>query len=305
MSEVKWIKITTDMFEDEKIDFISSLPEADAIIVIWIRLLTLAGRCNAGGYVFLTEKIPYTDEMLAHKFKKPLNIIKLALETFQRLEMIEIDDKGIFLPNWEKHQNIEALEIYRERERLRKREQRQKKKLLQLSGTMSGTCPGQSQESPRLDIDKDKDNNYEDLRRPETILDAHYQAFKKWNLTGTMEGYIKQLLNRGATENFIVEVILEMGERGIGPNVRYMEKLAEDWMKKGIKTREESRAYKESLKSNITPMQPNMQPKNTQSSKPKLPVYKPQAPKVTDEQYEEILRKVREMDRRDKEAASQ
>lgn len=157
MSEIKWIKITTDMFEDDKIDFITNLPEADAIIVIWIRILTLAGKSNAGGYVFLTEKIPYTDEMLAHKFKKPLNIIKLALETFIRLDMIDMDERGIFLPNWEKHQNIEALEMYRERERARKQEYRERKRLSLLNGTMSGTCPGQSHENPRLDIDKEED----------------------------------------------------------------------------------------------------------------------------------------------------
>ena len=50
MGDVKWIKITTNMFEDEKVDFIESLPEADTILVIWIKLLTLAGKCNANGF---------------------------------------------------------------------------------------------------------------------------------------------------------------------------------------------------------------------------------------------------------------
>ena len=35
-SDVKWIKITTDIFDDEKILLIESLPESDAIIVIWL-----------------------------------------------------------------------------------------------------------------------------------------------------------------------------------------------------------------------------------------------------------------------------
>ena len=60
MSEIKWIKITTGMFQDEKIDYIESLPEADAILIIWIKLLTLAGKCNSNGFIFLTENIPYT-----------------------------------------------------------------------------------------------------------------------------------------------------------------------------------------------------------------------------------------------------
>ncbi|TJX14987.1 hypothetical protein E9840_04595 [Tissierella creatinini] len=53
MAEVKWIKLTTSMFEDEKIDFILSLPEGDSILLIWIRLLTMAGKCNSNGFIFL------------------------------------------------------------------------------------------------------------------------------------------------------------------------------------------------------------------------------------------------------------
>ena len=113
MSDVQWIKITTDMFEDEKIDFIQSLPESDAIIVIWVRLITMAGKCNSNGYIFLSENIPYDENMLAHKFRKPVNVIKLALLTFVRLNMIEDTDKGIILTNWEKHQNIDGLDKIR------------------------------------------------------------------------------------------------------------------------------------------------------------------------------------------------
>jgi len=119
-SDIKWIKITTDMFDDEKIDFISSLPEGDSLIVIWIRLLTMAGKNNAGGFIFLTENIPYTDDMLAHKFKKPTNIIKLAFETFERLGMVNFDETGkIMIANWDKHQSVEGMDRVRELTRAR------------------------------------------------------------------------------------------------------------------------------------------------------------------------------------------
>lgn len=177
MSDIKWIKITTDMFEDEKIDFISSLPEADAIIVIWIRLLALAGKCNAGGYVFLTEKIPYTDEMLAHKFKKQLNTIKLALETFRRLEMIEMDEHGIFLPNWEKHQEVEKLDKIREQTRLRVAEYRNKKRLelLESNVTVTGDVTQGNATEQELDIELDKEIN--NKRSP---LPPQFEKF--WNV---------------------------------------------------------------------------------------------------------------------------
>ena len=132
MAEVKWIKITTNMFEDEKIDFIESLPEADAILIIWIKLLTLAGKCNAGGFIFLTEKIPYTPEMLSHTFRRPLNTVKLALKTLAELEMIEFNEEGFLkITNWEKHQNIEGLEKIREQNRLRQARYRARQKALE------------------------------------------------------------------------------------------------------------------------------------------------------------------------------
>ena len=42
MSEVQWIKITTDIFDDEKIQLIESMPEGDTLIVIF---LTMLGKC--------------------------------------------------------------------------------------------------------------------------------------------------------------------------------------------------------------------------------------------------------------------
>ncbi|MGU9539613.1 phage replisome organizer N-terminal domain-containing protein [Clostridium tepidum] len=142
MAEVKWIKITTSMFEDEKIDFIESLPEADTILIIWVKLLTLAGKCNSNGFIFLTEKIPYTEEMLAHKFRRSLNTVKLALETLAKLEMIELDNGGFLkITNWEKHQNVEGLDKIREQTRLRVAKHRESKKLKQLEdGESNVTC---------------------------------------------------------------------------------------------------------------------------------------------------------------------
>lgn len=156
MSEIKWIKITTTMFDDEKIDFIESLPEADSILIIWIKLLTLAGKCNAGGYIFLTENIPYTDEMLAHKFRRSLNIVRLALETFQRLKMIFLDEHGIKIANWEKHQNVEGMERVRAQTRQRVAKHREKTLLLS-----NATCNVTVTHGNAIDIDKEIDIDIE------------------------------------------------------------------------------------------------------------------------------------------------
>lgn len=55
MSEVKWIKLSTSMFEDEKIRLIESMPEADTLLIIWIRLLAQAGKQMRVGIFFLVK----------------------------------------------------------------------------------------------------------------------------------------------------------------------------------------------------------------------------------------------------------
>ena len=159
MAEVKWIKITTNMFEDEKIDFIESLPEADAILIIWIKLLTLAGKCNANGFIFLTENIPYTPEMLSHRFRRPLNTVKLALDTLNKLEMVQLSEDGFLkITNWEKHQNIEGMEKIREQNRIRKQRQREKQKLLEQE--KSRDCHVTVTHGHAIDIEEDIDIDY-------------------------------------------------------------------------------------------------------------------------------------------------
>jgi predicted phage replisome organizer len=177
MAEIKWIKITTDMFEDEKIDYISTLPDADSIIIIWVRLLAMAGKCNTGGYVFLTENIPYTEEMLANKFKKNVNTIKLAMATFQMLGMIEIIDGRIFIVNFEKHQNIDGMEKIKEQTRQRVIRHRQKLKQLEapkevvktdrdngeIESDSNATCNVTVTQCNAIDKDQDKDQEYNNI----------------------------------------------------------------------------------------------------------------------------------------------
>ena len=114
MSEVKWIKICTDIFDDEKILLIESMPEADSIIVCWFKLLTLAGKMNNSGVFMLNDRIAYTDEMLASVFRRPLNTVRMALQTFEQFGMVELINNVVTIPNWEKHQSEDRLTKLRE-----------------------------------------------------------------------------------------------------------------------------------------------------------------------------------------------
>ena len=109
-SDVKWIKICSDIFDDEKIMLIENLPSADSIIVIWFKLLCLAGKNNNSGVFILNDKIAYTDEMLATVFRRDINTVRLALKTFENYGMIEIVSGVYTIPNWGKYQNLDKIE---------------------------------------------------------------------------------------------------------------------------------------------------------------------------------------------------
>ena len=130
MADVKWIKIVTDIFDDEKILLIESMPEADSIIVIWFKLLCLAGKNNNSGVFMLNDKIAYTDEMLATIFRRNVNIVRLALKTFENFGMVELIDNVITIPNWSKHQTLDQLEERKKYMRKYMSERRAKQKLI-------------------------------------------------------------------------------------------------------------------------------------------------------------------------------
>lgn len=133
-NDVKWIKITTDIFNDEKILLLESMPEADTVIVIWFKLLTLAGKQHNDGVFWLTDRIAYTDELLATIFRRNLNTVRMALARFEELGMIEIINNVITIPNWSKYQNFDALDRKRERDREYQREYRRRQKALAEGG---------------------------------------------------------------------------------------------------------------------------------------------------------------------------
>lgn len=159
MAEVKWIKIVTDIFGNRKIKQIESMPEADTILVIWFKLLCLAGNINECGLITITKDIPYTDEMLSTEFRRPLPVIRLALSTFEKFGMIEIVDNVLCVSNWERYQNVDGMERAREISRKSSIKYREKKRLL-LSDVTVTSRDG-------TDIDRDIDIE-EDIKKENT-----------------------------------------------------------------------------------------------------------------------------------------
>ena len=161
MAGVEWVKITTDMFDNRKIKHLRRLPDGNSIVLIWVMLLTMAGRCNAGGMIFLTENIPYTPKMLADELNFEENTIMLALNALEQFEMIIRDGERFRIAGWEEYQNIEGLDKIREQNRLRKQRQRERQKLLAGDSPVTVTGSHATEEEREEEI-RNKNNNMGD-----------------------------------------------------------------------------------------------------------------------------------------------
>ena len=279
MMDVKWIKIVTDIFDDEKILLIESLPKSDSILVIWFKLLCLAGKQNNNGVLIMNNKIPYTEKMLASIFRRKESTIKLALQTFQKFGMIEIIDNVITIPNWEKHQTLDKIELAKEQTRKRVAKYREKQKSLidesnvtsnaKCNVTSNAKCNVTVTQEKRnvtptdkeIDIDKelDKDiynnnnNNIKDSNVNDSCVDGLQETIDFYNnnigmitpygLT-ILEDYVQELGKDVVI--YAMQISVEANKR----TIQYIRGILNNWNKKGIKTIIE--AKQESNKSKST-----------------------------------------------------
>lgn len=150
---LQWIKLQTNIFDNRKIQHIETMPDADTILVVWFKLLALAGTINDDGNIYLTREIPYTALSLAQLFRRPVNTVTLALQLFEKLGMIEIIDDFMRLSNWEKYQNTDAIAAAREKTRKRVAAFRERQRLAQIEA--KNVCNATVTASNAIEKDKD------------------------------------------------------------------------------------------------------------------------------------------------------
>ncbi|GAB7026064.1 phage replisome organizer N-terminal domain-containing protein [Geotalea toluenoxydans] len=140
-----WIKVVCNILDHRKIKLIRKGPEGNTLVLLWLLMMTEAGKCNRGGYLMVSDSLPYSAETLSMLTDIPLPTVQLGIKTFTGLSMIDQQDGAIYIKNWGKYQSEEKLEARREKDRERKQRQRQKEraKILALEGgNMQGDCHG-------------------------------------------------------------------------------------------------------------------------------------------------------------------
>lgn len=234
------------MFDDEKIKLIRSLPEGNSIILVWIQLLSIAGKTNDDGMIYIGRNLAYSDEMLATIFDHPLSTIRLALLTLKDFELIETNPEGVIrIANWEKHQNVEGMERIREqtRKRVAKHRERQKQIEEESSVTLQETLPNATE---KIREDKNRvEKNREDKDNDKIVVNPI--QFYESNGFGTIAPMIVEQVGDWASEfeeagNTKEEaglLIIKAMEFGVTANIKkwaYVNKILTNWQQRGLMT---------------------------------------------------------------------
>jgi len=232
------------MFDDEKIRLIEGMPEADSILVIWIKLLSQAGKTNANGYIYLSETIPYNDEMLSTIFNRPLNVVRLALTVFKQFGMIEIDENDFLsISNWEKHQNIQGLEKIKEDTRKRVQKHRENKRLAvkkedKKPCNVTVTKCNDAELELELDLELDLE-----LERDKDINNNNAFQFYQNNF-GMINSFLSEEIGHWI-DDLNDELVIEAMKRSLEQNKKtwgYVKGILKSWETANVKTIEDVKA---------------------------------------------------------------
>ena len=256
MAGISWIKLSVNIFDDEKIRLIKSMPEGDAIILIWIQLLCLAGKTNDGGAVYIGQHMIYTDEMISTICGQPLSTVRLALRTFEQFDMINLSEDGLIsIANWEKHQNVEGMERVKTGNAERQQLYYWRKKLVSIGldpyqdgftkdveklkdiyenknltlGLTSSHRPDIDKNKNRLDKDKDieiDDNNISDLSEKETKTINYYYRLVKNNTNTSDKNLIVSAIKQYGWQRVIYTLwYLKHEQKANITSFRYVDKV--------------------------------------------------------------------------------
>ena len=210
MAEVKWIKITTDIFDDEKVLLIESLPDSYAIITVWFKLLCLAGKQNNSGVFMMNNQIAYTNQMLATIFRMKEATVTMALQTFEQFGMVEIIDGVITIPNWGKHQNLDQLESRKEYMKGYMQEYRQKQKAL----TSGKPCKVNSKVNSKVNVNKaDKEIDKEIDKEEDNKNKSKKKNNKKEEALELLTSLLPSFIFSDSVKSKMTEWVLYKAER--------------------------------------------------------------------------------------------
>ncbi|MHB1350898.1 MAG: phage replisome organizer N-terminal domain-containing protein [Desulfobulbaceae bacterium] len=208
---MEWVKIRCDILDNRKIKLLRKGPDGNNRFTLWVTMIIQAGKCNRGGYLMVTDKLPYTAETLSLTAGFSLSMVKRALSVYAELEMIEYRDGVIYIKNWSKYQSEDKLAAKREKDRIRQQNHRAnepgKVKTPPLPDSMSRDSHDMSRDS-HADMSRDvtqenRQQNREENRYRKTTTDNIRMLLCDTPLEKISDGELDGLAQRHSTERLL------------------------------------------------------------------------------------------------------
>jgi predicted phage replisome organizer len=181
MINLSFIKLDINIMNDSKIKLIRKMPDGDGMLVLWIGILCLGMKSGRVGTLELGDGIPFTAETLSVELDIPVNTVRLGLNTFKELKMIELwDDGTTFLRNFEKHQNLSKIECAKQKSRESSRNYREK---IKIGSDCHDKDSDSTDKEKEIDTDKEEEidtDKEEEIKIKEKELSEEFTRF--WNL---------------------------------------------------------------------------------------------------------------------------
>ena len=239
-----WVKLSTNIFDNQKIKFVRAQENGDAMTLFWIWLISRAGVINDRGCVCFTSNKPYTPKILAMLTGFSENIVTDSLELFQELDMIEVDKEGyINIVGWEEHQNIEGLEKIKEQTKARVQKHRAKQKSSDDSNVTCNVTETETQETCNVTerysnvtvtqqnrIDKNRIDKNRDAAAAEAATASSNPVFALYEsevgpLTPVIGEELRELASE-VGEAIVKQAIVEAAKSG-GRSFKYIQSIAD------------------------------------------------------------------------------
>lgn len=189
MAEKKyyWLKLQNNFFEKDEIKVIESRPNGEKHINFYLKLLLKS--ISTEGKLLFRDVIPYTPEMLASITNTDIDTVKVAIDLFLNLGLMErLDDGALFMSETQNMIGSETQWAVKKREYRKNLDNKSKDIVLEESETKK-TLSDKSKEKEKekeLDIEKEKDIKLQQEESLSVVVCSNNEVFKHFEKCGIL-----------------------------------------------------------------------------------------------------------------------
>lgn len=89
------IKLPIGFFDSDKVRILYGQKNGASVVLLYIMLVDFAAKSNRNGALYVADSIPYDAEVIANLTRMDAAVVKSALESLQRFDLIRVDNDAI------------------------------------------------------------------------------------------------------------------------------------------------------------------------------------------------------------------